>query len=43
MEDKIIITQDSKETTIKTTDEIKELRMTFSQYRVDTLHVIFKD
>lgn len=42
MEDKIKIEQNGRETTITATDDIKELYMTFGQYRVETLKVIFK-
>lgn len=43
MEEKINIQQDGKKTTITTTDDVKEIYMTFGQYRVETLKVIFKD
>ena len=43
MEDKLIVKQDGRETTIKATDDIKELTMTFGQYRVETLKITFKD
>lgn len=43
MEDKLIIEQNGKETTIKATDDVKEVTMTFGQYRVDTLKIVFKD
>lgn len=43
MEDKIKIEQNGKEIIITTTDDIKEIYMTFGQYRVETLKVIFKD
>lgn len=43
MEDKIKIEQNGRETTIKATDDIKELYMTFGQYRVETLKVVFKE
>lgn len=43
MEDKINIQQNGKETTITTTDDIKELYMTFEKYSVETLKIAFKD
>lgn len=43
MEDKIRIAQNGTNTTITVTNNIKELYMTFGQYRVETLKVIFKD
>lgn len=43
MEDKLIVKQDGRETTIKATDDIKEITMTFGQYRVETLKVVFKE
>lgn len=43
MEDKIKIEQNGRETTITATDDLKELYMTFGQYRVETLKVVFKE
>jgi hypothetical protein len=43
MEEKLNIEQNGRETTIKATDDIKEITMTFGQYRVETLKIIFKD
>lgn len=43
MEEKIKIEQNGKETTITATNDIKEVYMTFGQYRVETLKIVFKD
>lgn len=43
MEDKIKIEQNGKCTNINTSNDIKELYMTFGQYRVETLKVVFKE
>lgn len=41
MEEKICIEQNGKYTNIKTTDDIKELNITFDDYRVKTLKILF--
>lgn len=41
MEDKVTIEQNGKYTNIKTTDDIRELNITFDDYRVKTLKILF--
>lgn len=43
MEEKINIQQNGRETTVTSTDDIKELYITFENYKVDTLKIIFKE
>lgn len=42
MEDKINIEQNGTSTNIKTTDDVKEIEICFSQYRVDKIKIVFK-
>ena len=43
MEDKVNIEQNGTSTNIKTTNDIKEVEIYFSQYRVDKIKVVFKN
>lgn len=42
MEDKVNVTQNGTSTNIKTTDDVKEVEIYFSQYRVDKIKIVFK-
>lgn len=43
MEEKVFIEQNGKDTTIKSTNDIKEISVTFEKYSVNTLKIVFKD
>lgn len=43
MEEKVFIEQNGKSTNISTTNDIKEISVTFEKYSVNTLKIVFKD
>ena len=43
MEEKVFIEQNGKSTNISSTNDIKEISVTFEKYSVNTLKIVFKD
>ena len=43
MEEKINVIQNGKDTTITSSNDIKEISVTFEKYSVNTLKIVFKD
>jgi hypothetical protein len=43
MEEKINIVQNGTSTNISTTNDIREISVTFEKYSVNTLKIVFKD
>lgn len=43
MEEKVFIEQNGKSTNISSTNDIREISVTFEKYSVNTLKIVFKD
>lgn len=43
MEEKVYIEQNNRATNISSTNDIKEISVTFEKYSVNTLKIVFKD